>query len=136
MTALLTLGGMFGSLSSFTPQISYTTMLDNWMVVCILFVFATLLELVFAVTYKLFLAGAQSPMDQQLSKVKQLWAFARDKSETAANAGEKAREPTVPTPDDIEKRMALVEKLITFLFFAAFVIYCLVYWLNIISVQK
>ncbi len=32
MTALLTLASMFGSLSTITPPISYTTKLDVWMV--------------------------------------------------------------------------------------------------------
>ena len=46
MTALLTLITMFGALSVFTPQISYTTKLDNWIVTCILFVFSALIETV------------------------------------------------------------------------------------------
>ena len=52
MTSLLTLTAMFGSLSIFTPQISYTTKLDNWMVICIIFVFSPLIELICALSLK------------------------------------------------------------------------------------
>ena len=52
MTSLLTLTAMFGSLSIFTPQISYTTKLDNWMVLCIIFAFSPLIELICALSLK------------------------------------------------------------------------------------
>ena len=52
MTAFLTLAAMFGSVSTFTPPISYTTKLDNWIVTCVIFVFGSLMELVFVVLIK------------------------------------------------------------------------------------
>ena len=52
MTSLLTLTAMFGSLSILTPQISYTAKLDNWMVICIIFVFSPLIELICALSLK------------------------------------------------------------------------------------
>ena len=64
MTALLTLAGMFGNLSSFTPQISYTTKLDNWMVASMIFVFSTLLELVVLLVYKMYLKENMAKIDQ------------------------------------------------------------------------
>ena len=48
MTVLLTLTSMFGSLSDFTPRISYTTKLDNWILTCIVFVVFVLVELIIA----------------------------------------------------------------------------------------
>ena len=48
MTVLLTLTSMFGSLSDFTPRISYTTKLDNWILTCIVFVVIVLVELIIA----------------------------------------------------------------------------------------
>jgi len=56
MTTLLTLASMFGSLSTITPPISYTTKLDIWMVGCIVFVFATLAEFTIVVFLKYYLA--------------------------------------------------------------------------------
>ena len=52
MLTLLTLVGMFGNLSSSTPKISYTTKMDTWMLMSVIFVFTTLLELVAALIYK------------------------------------------------------------------------------------
>ena len=46
MTALLTMTAMYGSLNEFTPRISYTTKMDNWMIACIIFVLIPLIELV------------------------------------------------------------------------------------------
>ena len=46
MTALLTMTAMYGSLNEFTPRISYTTKMDNWMIACIVFVLIPLIELV------------------------------------------------------------------------------------------
>ena len=55
MLTLLTLAGMFGSLSSSTPQISYTTKMDTWIMASVIFVFITLLELVAVLVYKMYL---------------------------------------------------------------------------------
>ncbi|TRY76219.1 hypothetical protein TCAL_03829 [Tigriopus californicus] len=57
MTTLLTLASMFGSLSTVTPPISYTTKLDVWMVGCIVFVFATLFEFTVVIFLKYYLTG-------------------------------------------------------------------------------
>ena len=52
MTVLLTMTAMYGSLAIFTPQISYTTKMDNWMLACIIFVLTPLIELVVALSLK------------------------------------------------------------------------------------
>ena len=39
MTTMLTLTAMFGAVRQHVPKVSYITLLDVWMVVCILFVF-------------------------------------------------------------------------------------------------
>ena len=46
---------MFGSLTSITPPISYTTRLDIWMISCIVFVFATLAEFTVVIFLKYYL---------------------------------------------------------------------------------
>ena len=55
MTTMLTLSAMFGSLTSITPPISYTTRLDIWMIACIVFVFATLMEFTTVIFLKYYL---------------------------------------------------------------------------------
>lgn len=55
MTTLLTLSAMFGSLTTVTPPISYTTKMDVWMVGCIVFVFATLFEFTIVIFLKYYL---------------------------------------------------------------------------------
>ena len=55
MTTMLTLSAMFGSLTSITPPISYTTRLDQWMIACIVFVFATLMEFTTVIFLKYYL---------------------------------------------------------------------------------
>ena len=44
MTTLLVLTAMFGSTRGSVPRVSYSSYLDIWMVTCIIFVFASLIE--------------------------------------------------------------------------------------------
>ena len=44
MTTLLTLTAMFGAVRQIVPRVSYISMLDIWMLMCILFVFSCILE--------------------------------------------------------------------------------------------
>ncbi len=44
MTTILTLTAMFGAVRQEVPRVSYVSFLDMWMVACILFVFACILE--------------------------------------------------------------------------------------------
>jgi hypothetical protein len=46
MTTLLTLTAMFGLARESVPKVSYITFLDVWMVTCMIFVFATMVEFV------------------------------------------------------------------------------------------
>ncbi len=55
MTTLLTLTAMFGAVRQEVPRVSYVSFLDIWMVACILFVFACILE--FTVVCALIRAG-------------------------------------------------------------------------------
>ena len=121
MTALLTLAGMFGNLSSFTPQISYTTKLDNWMVASMIFVFSTLLELVVLLVYKMYLKENMAKIDQS-----DAWA---------TKTGDKQKKPAGAkdlNAEDIDKKMLFVEKCLTAIYFSMFLIYCLAYWLAIL----
>ena len=47
MTTLLVLTAMFGSTRGSVPRVSYSSYLDIWMVTCIIFVFASLIEFTF-----------------------------------------------------------------------------------------
>jgi len=46
MTTLLTLTAMFGAVRQSVPRVSYVSLLDVWMLACILFVFSAILEFV------------------------------------------------------------------------------------------
>ena len=119
MTTLLTLAGMFGSLSSFTPQISYTTKLDNWMVTSMIFVFITLLELVGALMIKIYLMDITRTTDPPKVTV---WATKTD---------EKQKEPSKKDfrAEQIDKILVFAEKCFTLLYFSVYIIFCLAYWL-------
>ena len=44
MTTLLSLTAMFGATGRSTPKVSYISYLDIWMMVCIIFVFLSMVE--------------------------------------------------------------------------------------------
>ncbi len=44
MTTMLTLTAMFGAVRQNVPKVSYVTLLDVWMVVCIVFIFGCIVE--------------------------------------------------------------------------------------------
>ena len=44
MTTMLTLTAMFGAVRQNVPKVSYVTLLDIWMVVCIVFIFGCIVE--------------------------------------------------------------------------------------------
>ena len=52
MTTLLTLTAMFGSTRGSVPRVSYSSYLDIWMVACIVFVFASIIE--FTIVHSLY----------------------------------------------------------------------------------
>ena len=61
MMALLTLVAMFGSLSFHTPDTSYRTKLDLWMLCCIALVFTSLLHLAILVVLEYQLDFISTP---------------------------------------------------------------------------
>ncbi len=62
MTTLLTLTAMFGAVRQEVPRVSYVSFLDLWMVACILFVFACILE--FAIVSWIGRAGNKRTADK------------------------------------------------------------------------
>ncbi len=50
MTTLLTLTAMFGAVRSNVPKLSYVTLLDVWMFVCIVFVFLVIIHFVMVIS--------------------------------------------------------------------------------------
>ena len=119
MLTLLSLVGMFGSLSSSTPKISYTTKMDIWMVTSVFFVFTTLLELVAALVYNNWHNNDQNTNTSS----PQAW-------EPNTTNGSKP-ETNVPTSDDIGKKLAFAEKCFVAVYFSFFIVFCLQYWLTI-----
>ena len=69
---------MFGSLTTITPPISYTTKLDIWMVGCIIFVFSSLFEFTAVIFLKYYLVdipnmiGGVVPLEQVGNRI-QAW---------------------------------------------------------------
>ena len=115
MLTLLTLVGMFGSLSSSTPQISYTTKMDTWMVASVIFVFTTLLELVTVLVYKMNLN------DQN-----------KTREATNQNAWKRKTDKSQDKPDITEgKMLVFAERCFVTVYFAAFIIFCIHYWITI-----
>jgi len=51
MTTLLTLTAMFSSVRQNVPKVSYVSLLDIWMLVCMIFVFASILEFIVVTVY-------------------------------------------------------------------------------------
>ena len=50
MTTLLTLTAMFGAVRSNVPRLSYVTLLDVWMFMCIVFVFLVIIHFVLVIS--------------------------------------------------------------------------------------
>merc|ERR1711997_773188 len=50
MTTLLTLTAMFGSVRSNVPRVSYVSLLDVWMFMCIVFVFIVIIHFVVVIS--------------------------------------------------------------------------------------
>jgi len=63
MTTLLTLTAMFGAVRQNVPRVSYISMLDIWMLMCILFVFSCILE--FTIITSMIRRG-QKPQSERL----------------------------------------------------------------------
>jgi len=51
MTTLLTLTAMFSSVRQNVPRVSYVSLLDIWMLVCMIFVFVSILEFIIVTVY-------------------------------------------------------------------------------------
>ena len=105
MTVLLAMTAMYGSLAIFTPQISYTTKMDNWMLACIIFVLTPLIELVVALSLK--------HSSEQQSKVTPKRNF-RNK----------------PSPDEKARKL---DRFSLVAFVVAFSIFNVVYWVELLS---
>ena len=125
MTALLTLGAMLSSQSNFTPQISYTTKLDHWMVTCISFVFAALMELVFVLLMK---------KRREESKL----ADAQDSSQVSAfvNRSEVKDSKNIPKMECSGAKYldpATYDTICFTIFLALFLLFTLIYWVDLVT---
>ena len=129
MTALLTLITMFGALSVFTPQISYTTKLDNWMVTCILFVFSALIETV----VNLLLNKIYGPEKNKVSPatnvhVKKVMALDGSR---AVNNDTKPSE--VPKSQKFYLLTGNIDTIFLIIFLSLFSLFNAVYWSDLLS---
>ena len=109
MTVLLTMTAMYGSLSIFTPQISYTTKMDNWMLACIIFVLTPLIELVVALSLK-----SSSPGQPSKVTPKTPTRYFRNK----------------PSPDEKARKL---DRFSLVAFVVAFSIFNVVYWVELLG---
>ena len=116
MLTLLTLAGMFGSLSSSTPQISYTTKMDTWMLASVIFVFITLLELVTVLVYKMYLNDQSKKREETNPNVWELKTADKSLDKPEISGG---------------KILVFAERCFVTLYFAAFIIFCIHYWITI-----
>lgn len=126
MTAFLTLAAMFGSVSTFTPRISYTTKLDNWMVTCIIFVFFALMELVFVVLMK----DVKSEKLQKPKPRNKVLGFVDIDSSHGHH-----------TPEGVTKcntfvKIASYDNAFLTIFLVSFFIFNLVYWVELIALKE
>ena len=130
MTTLLTLTGMFGQVSRSTPQISYVTKLDAWMVTSMIFVFTSLLELVAALLYKMHLTGQNKKSNKVASSTATSWVV-----EKSTTVNSKRPKTEASHTDDIEKKILLAERRFTLFYFTVFLAFCITYWLSILAVD-
>ena len=124
MTALLTISTMFGTVTSQMPPVSYTTKLDIWMVGCIAFLFGALVEFTAVVFIKLYV---YAPVPKPVGKKSQVTPPEKELATTKnhSNIQEKG------------KRLARrIDKASLVGFFAAFFAFNLVYWTDIIRVER
>ena len=129
MTALLTLITMFGALSVFTPQISYTTKLDNWMVTCILFVFSALIETVIT----LLLNKISGPDKNKLtptSNVHVKKVMALDGSRVVNN---ETKPSEVPKCQKLYLLTGAIDTIFLIIFLSLFSLFNAVYWSDLLS---
>ena len=122
MLTLLALAGMFGSLSSSTPKISYTTKMDTWMLASMIFVFLTLLELVAALVYKMYLSDYNKNRKNvsNINDSPKVWAIIpKDNNHDTA------------TKQDIDKKLAFAENCFALVYFSVVVIFYIQYWITI-----
>ena len=127
MLTLLTLVGMFGALSSSTPKISYTTKMDTWMVTSVVFVFATLLELVAVLVYKnIYCNNHNKNRNTSSASFSQAW----EPNSTFSSQNKPVTNEL--TSEDIDKKLAFAEKCFVAIYFSFYIVFCLHYWLTIL----
>ena len=129
MTALLTLITMFGALSVFTPQISYTTKLDNWMVTCILFVFSALIETVVTLLLNK-ISGSDKNKLTPKSNVHVKNVKAIDGSRTVNNDTKLSE---VPKCQKLYLLTGAIDTIFLIIFLSLFSLFNAVYWSDLLS---
>ena len=132
MTVLLTLTSMFDSLTDSTPRISYTTKLDNWMVICIIFVVFVLAELVIV----LYLSNRPSREHLKVKpiKVTPKKAFILDGSRIDLQEDKRTTTTRLCCAfcSNVESADAL-DNITQILFFLALAIYNVYYWSDLLT---
>ena len=87
-----------------------------------IFVFTTLLELVAALVYKMFISDQSKKLNKVASKA--TWVKSTDDNPKK-----------VRTRDDIEKRVTFAERCFTLLYFTFFLAFCFTYWMSVVAVD-
>ena len=69
MTTLLTVTAMFGSTRGSVPRVSYVSYLDIWMVTCIIFVFASMIEFTVVHTFYRYNRKTQGEQIEKIMRI-------------------------------------------------------------------
>ena len=156
MTTLLTLASMFGSLSTITPPISYTTKLDVWMVGCIIFVFATLFEFTVVIFLTYYLADLPATVDVVGDVQRSIQAWVAKEEENANSNNNRARPVTAVfnrsrgsnanndskkdesgnKRNKADKVIIAIEKFSVFVFLFSFLTFNVFYWIDIVNTKN
>ena len=135
MTALLTISSMFGSITTVTPPVSYTTKLDFWMVMCITCVFCTLLEFTVVIFVKYYIIS-KVPREKTLAKKRSVSSVTPFKKVVGEIREKTFRETREELEEKARVLVRKIDKVAIVLFLIAFVLFNVIYWTDIVRVER
>lgn len=130
MTALLTVSSMFGATTSVTPPVSYATKLDFWMVGCVCFVFAVLLEFIVVITIK-YQILARNESHERANNPVQVYPMSPDMKQKHDAWLDHGQKPTSNVNEDARRITRKVDKICIGIYFGVMIVFNIIYWLDI-----